>query len=474
MPLLDTAPVGVALDSSGGTESGALLNVYAAGTTTPSSLFSDKALSVAIANPVVFSSAGRPQTEVYVATGSYKLDLQTSAGSSLPGYPIDNVSVISSGVDNLSAATAPTANDDSDDGYAVGSRWIDTTADVAYICVDATVSAAVWNLIMSGVVDDTTPQLGGALDGQGADITGIGVLTMVEQAAAEADVAGNGQWWVQTATPNVAMFTDDAGTDFTLSQAAASQAEAEAGTEAALRSFSPQRVAQAIAALASGGVSSVAVQAFTSSGTYTPTSGMAYCIAFATGGGGGAGGADESSGSRCGAGGGGGAGGTGIRLIDAATIGASQTVTIGAAGAAGDASGGAGGAGGDTTLGALLTGGGGSGGGSGNQAAGAGGAGGTASSGDLNIPGGQGGQGFTHSNPAAGSGGSIGGHGGASMWGGGAAGSTRYATQGSSAAGTNASVYGSGGGGASVASSTTGAAGGTGAAGVVFVVEFVA
>ncbi|MBT4081599.1 MAG: hypothetical protein HOE82_13400, partial [Gammaproteobacteria bacterium] len=45
---------------------------------------------------------------------------------------------------NISATIAPTVNDDSDDDYSVGSKWIDITADEAYICVDATVSAAVW------------------------------------------------------------------------------------------------------------------------------------------------------------------------------------------------------------------------------------------------------------------------------------------------------------------------------------------
>lgn len=42
------------------------------------------------------------------------------------------------------ATTAPTANEDSGDGYAVGSRWIDTTNDKEYICLDASVAAAVW------------------------------------------------------------------------------------------------------------------------------------------------------------------------------------------------------------------------------------------------------------------------------------------------------------------------------------------
>jgi len=42
------------------------------------------------------------------------------------------------------ATTAPTADDDSWDWYAVWSRWIDTTADKEYVCLDATATAAVW------------------------------------------------------------------------------------------------------------------------------------------------------------------------------------------------------------------------------------------------------------------------------------------------------------------------------------------
>jgi len=42
------------------------------------------------------------------------------------------------------ATTAPTVNDDSTDGYGVGSNWYDTTNDRAYICLDSTPTAAVW------------------------------------------------------------------------------------------------------------------------------------------------------------------------------------------------------------------------------------------------------------------------------------------------------------------------------------------
>lgn len=58
---------------------------------------------------------------------------------------------------NMSASAAPTVNDDSGDGYAVGSTWYDTTADVMYACLDATVGTAVWRLVTPGVATDYTP-----------------------------------------------------------------------------------------------------------------------------------------------------------------------------------------------------------------------------------------------------------------------------------------------------------------------------
>jgi hypothetical protein len=40
--------------------------------------------------------------------------------------------------------TAPTSTDDNADGYNVGSRWVDTTNDAHYVCVDSSVGAAIW------------------------------------------------------------------------------------------------------------------------------------------------------------------------------------------------------------------------------------------------------------------------------------------------------------------------------------------
>ena len=86
---------------------------------------------------------------------------------------------------NLAATVDPTANEDSGDGYAVGSIWINTTGDKSFVCVDATVAAAVWKETSAGagggigsVVEDTTPQLGGMLDVNGQSI-GDGALELL-------------------------------------------------------------------------------------------------------------------------------------------------------------------------------------------------------------------------------------------------------------------------------------------------------
>jgi hypothetical protein len=52
------------------------------------------------------------------------------------------------------ATVAPGVGDDSADGYSVGSVWIDVTNDKAYVCLDATVGAAVWQEIGGGGVSD--------------------------------------------------------------------------------------------------------------------------------------------------------------------------------------------------------------------------------------------------------------------------------------------------------------------------------
>ena len=49
---------------------------------------------------------------------------------------------------NFTAAVAPTVNEDTGDGYTVGSFWFDLTGDAVYCCVDATLAAAVWRAMV--------------------------------------------------------------------------------------------------------------------------------------------------------------------------------------------------------------------------------------------------------------------------------------------------------------------------------------
>jgi hypothetical protein len=118
------------------------------------------------------------------------LEADVSAGDGFVQIKSGSTTVIKS---NLSASTDPGINDDSSAGYSVGSDWINTTGDKSFVCVDASVGAAVWKETSAGagggisnVVDDTTPQLGGMLDvnGQAIGDGTLELLTFTEDASA--------------------------------------------------------------------------------------------------------------------------------------------------------------------------------------------------------------------------------------------------------------------------------------------------
>jgi hypothetical protein len=57
----------------------------------------------------------------------------------------------------VTSASAPTANDDTGDGYIVGTKWINTTADTIYEAVDVTLTAAVWKpVVTTGTANEIT------------------------------------------------------------------------------------------------------------------------------------------------------------------------------------------------------------------------------------------------------------------------------------------------------------------------------
>lgn len=227
----------------------------------------------------------------------------------------------------------------------------------------------------------------------------------------------------------------------------------------------------ATTAFVQAAVGKVIIQKFTASGTYTPTTGMVKCIIECWGGGGGGAGIGTSASSSS-ASGGGGAGGYSRKLATAADIGASKTVTIGAAGAAGAAGDNVGGNGGDTSVGTLCIAKGGSGAAAmGSNVSGLGGAGGVAGTGDVTGTGEPGGCGVGQAGavtvvPVSGRGGST------AVGGGGRSAIQNTAT--SVAAGNAGTGFGAGGSGAvnKSAGGATTAAGGAGTAGLVIITEF--
>lgn len=217
------------------------------------------------------------------------------------------------------------------------------------------------------------------------------------------------------------------------------------------------------------GFSSIVIQTFTTSGTYTPTSGMAYCISEVVGGGGGGGGAVGATASDGAAGAGGGGGGYSRKVHSAASIGVSQTVTVGAGGSGGSNTGGTATAGGLSSFGSFHS----ANGGNGGQGMSIGSStplgaitqstpGGLAFSGDLNAFGSPGEAGVS-----AGPLGGKGGNGGSSYFGGGTIGPI-----GTFNLGNPGRLHGGGASGAAVLG-TTGRRGGDGWPGVVVVTEFI-
>lgn len=91
---------------------------------------------------------------------------------------------INAAVAPVSSASAPTANDDVGDGYAVGQVWVETTGDVIYVLADATAGAAVWRSV-PGPVGVRLSLLSGSWLAQAVAVSpGTGSLTAVGAAVA--------------------------------------------------------------------------------------------------------------------------------------------------------------------------------------------------------------------------------------------------------------------------------------------------
>lgn len=214
-------------------------------------------------------------------------------------------------------------------------------------------------------------------------------------------------------------------------------------------------------------ITKVALQTFSTTGTYTPATGLLYAIAECVGGGGGGGGTAAAT-TGASAGGAGGAGSYARIRLTASQIGASQAVTVPAAASGGAAGNNNGTAGSDVSLGTLLVcKGGGAGGGSTQGTAGAIGAGGVAGTGDVAAHGASGIPGTNATITTVIAFNSVGG---SSPWGGS---QPPAAIAGGVVTGQTPSGYGAGGNGGVAQGSASTAAGGNGAPGYLVVTEFI-
>lgn len=325
----------------------------------------------------------------------------------------------------------------------------------------ASANRAIWATSAAGVPSLTVnPQIG--IPGTSTGSLTFGGITSGTLTVQPAAAAGN---WTMTLPPNVGtsgflLRTDGAGVTTWVAAGSGTVTSVTCGTGLTGGTFTTSGTC----AVSPVYVKTVATQFFTSSGTYTPTAGLLYSILECVGSGGGGGGVSSGGAGRTDGGGGGGSGSYSRIVASAATIGASQAVTINAAGSGG-AGAANGGAGGSTSIGAIVIANGGGGGlfSSGGQGPN-GGAGGVAGTGTIAAAGNPGGWGINASIitivMAAGNGAS-------SVWGGGAA------ATGLNANGANAGPYGSGGAGGFQNNAATTRTGGNGSNGACLATEFV-
>lgn len=341
---------------------------YVNGSTIDETVVNNEMSDIATALTESIARDGQTVPTANLPMGTYK-HTNVAVGSALTDYArLDQVQnsgsqwlTSVSGADTITATATPTPA-----AYATGQTF-------RFVSAGANTGAATLNISGLGAKAVTK-------DGSTALVAGD------IKSGAVVEVSYDGTRFQLVSDAGAGLRTSDIGTtvqayDADIPTVAASQAEMEAGTEAALRSVSPLRIAQAIDALATANLGK---QTYTTgSGTFTiPTGTTASTVFKVTAIGGGGGGSFSS----------GGDGATAVQWFSGWTAGNTVSYSVGTGGNGSTAGGTGNTAGNSSTLSSgtqtisTLTAGGG---GAGAQSNGAtsGGAGGTASGGTLNLTG---------------------------------------------------------------------------------------
>ena len=147
------------------------------------------------------------------------VEADVSAGDGFVEIKSGTTTVIKS---NTAASAAPAVTDDTNAGYSIGSTWIDTTNDKAYVCVDATATAAVWTETTA------TPQFTKGFVSSEQTITSAGTLTIAHSLGAMPKIV-QARLICKTASLNYAV-NDEVIVDFVQSY---SSTEEDHGVQAA-------------------------------------------------------------------------------------------------------------------------------------------------------------------------------------------------------------------------------------------------
>ncbi len=94
--------------------------------------------------------------------------------------------------DKVDATVAPTATNDSGEGYSVGSLWLNVTTDIGYLCIDASAGAAIWIRLAKNPAPSATQMVAGSSTGELAALSAATALQSYRMnAAGTAFEAGN-------------------------------------------------------------------------------------------------------------------------------------------------------------------------------------------------------------------------------------------------------------------------------------------